>query len=406
MSPGYHNIRIGDYFYDLPDEKIAKYPLPERDSSKLLHWNGAEINDRVFRDLPGILSPGSLLVFNNTRVIRARLIFRKESGATIEIFCLEPLEPYDFEMNLSCTTGVVWKCLIGNLRRWKSGRLTATFTAEGVTRVLHAEKISSEGGTFMIRFEWEGGHISFGEVLEAIGHMPVPPYLGREDEQIDVSSYQTVYARIEGSVAAPTAGLHFTPSLLKSLTDSGFDTAELTLHVSAGTFRPVKSEKIIDHQMHREHFYVSQHILRSLKGRKVIAVGTTTVRTLESIYWLGVKCAEGIMNDGNSASVSQWEPYTHRSDLDMDTAVESLLETMNNAGIETLEATTDIMIVPGYRFRAVNGMITNFHQPGSTLLLLVAAFTGSRWREVYDHALTSGYRFLSYGDSMLLQPEK
>ena len=406
MSPGYHNIRIGDYFYDLPDEKIAKYPLPERDSSKLLHWNGVDINDSIFRDLPAILSPGSLLVFNNTRVIRARLIFRKESGATIEIFCLEPLEPYDFEMNLSCTTGVVWKCLVGNLRRWKSGRLTATFTTEGVTRVLHAEKISSEGGTFMIRFEWEGGHISFGEVLEAIGHMPVPPYLGREDEQIDVSSYQTVYARVEGSVAAPTAGLHFTPSLLKSLTDSGFDTAELTLHVSAGTFRPVKSEKIIDHQMHREHFYVSQHILRSLKGRMVIAVGTTTVRTLESIYWLGVKCAEGIMKDGNSASVSQWEPYTRRSDLDMDTAVESLLETMKNAGIETLEATTDIMIVPGYRFRAVNGMITNFHQPGSTLLLLVAAFTGSRWREVYDHALASGYRFLSYGDSMLLQPEK
>lgn len=403
MSSSYKNIRIGDYFYDLPDEKIAKYPLSVRDSSKLLHWCGTEIRDKVFRDLPDILNPGSLLVFNNTRVIRARLIFSKESGATIEIFCLEPVEPYDFAINLSCTTGVVWKCLVGNLRRWKSGKLAATFVAEGMSRRLHAERISSDGDTFMIRFEWEGEHITFGEVLEAMGHMPIPPYLGRGDELSDVSSYQTVYARIEGSVAAPTAGLHFTPSLLRSLAEKGFDTAEVTLHVSAGTFRPVKSEMITDHLMHREHFYVSQHILRSLKGKKVIAVGTTTVRTLESIYWLGVQCAEGILKAGGNVSVHQWEPYTRHSDIDMETAAGHLLDMMNNAGIETLEATTDIMIVPGYRFRVINGMITNFHQPGSTLLLLVAALTGNAWRDIYDHALGSGYRFLSYGDSMLLE---
>ncbi|MCU0376993.1 MAG: S-adenosylmethionine:tRNA ribosyltransferase-isomerase [Bacteroidales bacterium] len=404
MSPDHINIRIGDYVYDLPEERIARYPLPERDSSKLLCWNGIEIKDMVFRELPDILSPDNLLVFNNTRVIRARLLFRKESGATIEIFCLEPLDPYDFAMNLSSTTGVVWKCLAGNAKRWKNERLTASFIADGVTRSLHAVKLSSEEGTFTVRFEWEGEQISFGEVLEAMGHMPIPPYLGRDDEQSDIISYQTVYARIEGSVAAPTAGLHFTPSLLKSLKERGFDTAEVTLHVSAGTFRPVKSEMISDHLMHREHFYVSQHILRGLIGRKVIAVGTTTVRTLESIYWLGVQCAKGNLKAGTIAAVSQWEPYSGQSDIDTDSAIRCLIGMMESAGTDTLEATTDIMIVPGYRFRIVNGMITNFHQPGSTLLLLVAAFTGNRWRELYDHALTSGYRFLSYGDSMLLEP--
>lgn len=403
MSHSLTDISTGDYLYDLPDEKIARYPLAERDRSMLLHWNGVGIADRVFRDLPETLSPDNLLVFNNTRVIRARLRFRKESGASIEVFCLEPLEPHEFAMNLSGTTGVVWKCLVGNLKRWKSGRLTANFETGGVTRTFSAERLSSEGGTVAIRFEWEGEHISFGEVLEAMGHMPIPPYLGREDEQSDVSSYQTVYARIEGSVAAPTAGLHFTPSLLKTLKLSGFDTAEVTLHVSAGTFRPVKSERVTDHVMHREHFYVSQHILRSLRGRKVIAVGTTTVRTLESIYWLGVQCAGGTLKAGSIASVAQWEPYAGQIDMDMDTAAGCLLCMMENAGIETFEATTDIMIVPGYRFRVIRGMITNFHQPGSTLLLLVAAFTGNRWREIYDHALASGYRFLSYGDCMLLE---
>jgi S-adenosylmethionine:tRNA ribosyltransferase-isomerase len=403
MEEGYINIRISDYSYDLPDDKIAKYPLPQRDASRLLTWNGKTINDIIFKELPSVMDPQALLVFNNTRVIRARLHFRKDNGAEIEIFCLEPHEPHDYAQNLSSSGNVEWKCLIGNLKRWKQGILKKEFVCGAVRVELYAEKVKAEGDTFIIRFSWEDLNISFGEVLETMGHVPIPPYLGRNDEASDVLTYQTVYASINGSVAAPTAGLHFTPAVLDALTKKGVETADITLHVSAGTFRPVKTELICDHIMHTEHFYVTPEALHRFRSRKITAVGTTTVRTLESLYWLGIKCAEGRWPVRGNPSVSQWEPYGNDTQMDMDTAIDHLLLMMEHKGIEILEATTDVIIVPGYRFRVVNSMLTNFHQPGSTLLLLVAAFTGEAWKEIYRHALSSGYRFLSYGDSMLLK---
>ena len=406
MKELYGNIRITEYSYDLPVERIAKYPLPERDRSRLLVWNGKVITDRVFSDLPELADPEHLLVFNNTRVIRARLRFRKETGAVIEVFCLEPHLPHDFARNLSSSVSVEWKCLIGNLKRWKHGALEAEFVSSGRSCHLLAERIDSEGDSFIVRFTWDAGDISFAEVLESMGHMPIPPYLGRDDEESDAATYQTLYARHDGSVAAPTAGLHFTPALLNRLHEKGIEKAEITLHVSAGTFRPVKSELICDHMMHTEHFFVSRETLKKLRGRKITAVGTTTVRTLESLYWLGLSSAAGRWPAEGIPSVSQWEPYEAGDCMEADVALDRLLEVMDGRDIEVLEAKTDIIIVPGYRFRIVGSMITNFHQPRSTLLLLVAAFAGNAWRDIYDHALAAGYRFLSYGDSMLLSAER
>jgi S-adenosylmethionine:tRNA ribosyltransferase-isomerase len=345
------------------------------------------------------------MIFNNTRVIRARLKFRKESGASIEIFCLEPFLPVDFANNLSSCCSVEWKCLIGNLKRWKRGILVSEFVHDGCSHTLRAERMAAVGDSFVVRFSWDADEISFAELLESMGHMPIPPYLGRDDEQSDGATYQTLYARHDGSVAAPTAGLHFTPLLLGRLHEKGIEKSEITLHVSAGTFRPVKSELICDHMMHTEHFFVSRKTLERLRGRKITAVGTTTVRTLESLYWLGLSYAAGRWPEEGIPSVSQWEPYETGDEADADVALDRLLELMDRRGIEVLEAKTDIIIVPGYRFRIVGSMITNFHQPRSTLLLLVAAFTGNAWRDIYDHALTAGYRFLSYGDSMLLTPQ-
>lgn len=412
-DPG--NIRIEDYTYKLPDDRIARYPLKERDSSRLLVWNGADIKDRVFRDLPGLIAPGSLMVFNNTRVIRARLLFKKESGAVIEIFCLEPHEPRELSLSLSSSSGVEWVCLVGNLKRWKKGRLTAVFQLAGIDHKLYAERLSASGDAFMIRFGWDDPLITFGEILDTLGHVPIPPYLGREDEESDRKRYQTTYASVDGSVAAPTAGLHFTPAVIEGLSRAGINQAEVTLHVSAGTFRPVKSEKISDHRMHTEHFFITADTVRKLKHADITAVGTTTVRTLESIYWLGAAIAAG-RNPGEYPSVSQWEPYENDSLISAEGALDHLLEWMLKKGkAETegkgeiegefqVEVRTDIIIVPGYRFRLIKGLVTNFHQPGSTLLLLVAALTGESWKDIYSHALATGYRFLSYGDSMLLRP--
>jgi len=396
------DIRIDEYKYDLPQERIARYPLPERDASKLLVWDGKNISDRVFKDLPSLLDSNNLLVFNNTRVIRARLLFVKESGAAIEIFCLEPNEPHDFSQNLASAGPVEWKCLIGNLKRWKTGMLRGQFVHGGSGKTLFAERLEADGSTFIVRFSWDDDKISFGEVLEAMGHVPVPPYLGRNDEESDAVTYQTVYARVDGSVAAPTAGLHFTPSVLLALRDKGIGTAEITLHVSAGTFRPVKSEMICDHLMHTEHFFVTRDTLQALRGRKITAVGTTTVRTLESLYWLGIKCAEGRWPEEDIPHVSQWEPYNNETRVTPESSIDHLLKMMDQKKTDVLEATTGLIIVPGYRFRTISAMITNYHQPGSTLLLLVAAFTGESWKELYNHALSADYRFLSYGDSMLL----
>ena len=405
MKDLYGNIRITDYSYDLPAERIARYPLAERDRSRLLVWDGREISDRVFSDLPDLADPGHLMVFNNTRVIRARLKFRKESGAAIEVFCLEPYLPADFANNLSSCCQVEWKCLIGNLKRWKQGALVSEFVHNGCSHTLSAEITAAVDDSFVVRFSWDAGDISFAELLESMGHMPIPPYLGRDDEQSDAATYQTLYAQHDGSVAAPTAGLHFTPALLDRLREKGIEKSEVTLHVSAGTFRPVKSELICDHMMHTEHFFVTRSTLERLRGRKITAVGTTTVRTLESLYWLGLRSAAGRWPEEGIPSVSQWEPYETGDGFEADDALDRLLELMNRRGIEVLEAKTDIIIVPGYRFRIVGSMITNFHQPRSTLLLLVAAFTGNSWSDIYDHALTAGYRFLSYGDSMLLTPQ-
>ena len=398
------NIRIADYTYDLPHERIAKYPLTERDASKLLVWDGDSISDRVFRELPSVADRDAVMVFNNTRVIRARLIFRKESGAAIEVFCLEPHIPGEFSMNLSSGGPVEWTCLIGNLKRWKKGLLESRFTHAGREYILTAERTGTHGDSFIVRFSWDDSSLSFAQVLEDMGHMPIPPYLGRSDEESDKSTYQTTYARINGSVAAPTAGLHFTPAVMEALERNGIGHAEVTLHVSAGTFRPVKSELIADHMMHSEHFFVSRTTLERLRESKITAVGTTTVRTLESLYWLGLSSAERRWPSNRIPSVSQWEPYETEANVTPSEAIDLLLTQLERDGKDVLEAKTDIIIVPGYRFRMVQSMLTNFHQPHSTLLLLVAAFTGDSWKKIYDHALTSGYRFLSYGDSMLLSP--
>jgi len=403
MKNEFGNIRIADYTYDLPPERIAKYPLPERDRSKLLVWDGSRISDHIFSELPALADDASLIVFNNTRVIRARLIFRKESGAVIEVFCLEPHNPAEFSMNLASGGPVEWKCLVGNLKRWKHGMLESHFIHEGRKHTLTAERTGNEGDAFIVKFSWDNESLSFAGVLESMGHMPIPPYLGRDDEESDKTAYQTAYARVNGSVAAPTAGLHFTPAVIGALDNAGIERAEVTLHVSAGTFRPVKSELICDHMMHSEHFFVTKQVLERLRSNKTTAVGTTTVRTLESLYWLGLSFAEGKWPAEGIPCVSQWEPYEKNTDTDPVVAIDNLLAALEKNGRDVLEARTDIIIVPGYRFRIVNSMLTNFHQPRSTLLLLVAAFTGERWRDLYNHALASGYRFLSYGDSMLLR---
>ena len=404
MSRLYGNIRITDYSYDLPGERIAKYPLPERDRSRLLIWDGDRITDTHFSELPSYIEQNNLLVFNNTKVIRARLVFRKESGARIEVFCLEPHQPFDFEQNLSSSGYVEWKCLIGNLKRWKTGPLRASFRHHGSQVTLIAEKAGADDDSFIVRFSWDDNELTFADLLASMGHMPIPPYLNRDDEESDVTDYQTLYASVNGSVAAPTAGLHFTPAVFNALDAKGVHKTEITLHVSAGTFRPVKSELICDHMMHTEHFYITSGVLKTLLGKKITAVGTTSVRALESLYWLGIKAAGGLLTDEAIPSVYQWDPYEYEPGNDTDSSLRHLLRFMEDRGLDRIEARTDIIIVPGYRFRLVNSMVTNFHQPRSTLLLLVAAFTGDAWKEIYDHALGSGYRFLSYGDSMLLKP--
>lgn len=405
MKSGHRDIRIEDYSYELPESRIAPYPLEERDMAKLLVWDGRNISDRHFTDLPQLLDSDTLLVFNNTRVIRARLLFTRESGAAIEIFCLEPSSPGDFAMNLSSAGPVRWKCLVGNLKKWKGDRLTSRCVLRGRETELSTELQSPPGATVTVKFAWDNEEVTFGEILESLGHMPIPPYLGRDDEESDRENYQTVYARIDGSVAAPTAGLHFTASLFDRLAQAGISREEVTLHVSAGTFRPVKTETIGDHTMHSEHFFVTADTLRRLRGRKITAVGTTTVRTLESLYWLGKGLIEGSIEDNGIPSVPQWAPYSDSRTPDPEIVTDFLLEYMKKRGRDYLEALTELMIIPGYRFRYVNSMITNFHQPRSTLLLLVAAFTGKEWKTIYNHSLESGYRFLSYGDGMLLKGE-
>jgi S-adenosylmethionine:tRNA ribosyltransferase-isomerase len=398
------DINLDDYDYDLPADRIAQYPVKERDMSQLLIHNGKSISKDLFRNIYKYLPEDSLLVFNNTKVIRARVLFRKETGATIEVLCLEPLTPFEYEESFSSKGPVEWKCIIGNLKKWKSGKITTTFNYCNNQYNLTAERICSEGEAWRVRFSWNSEVISFGEVIEVTGHIPLPPYINREDETMDIKRYQTVYSAIKGSVAAPTAGLHFTNRVFNKFKDKDIRTIELTLHVGAGTFQPIKNKNISDHVMHCEHFYVTEKSLEKLLENrgKIIAVGTTSVRTLESLYWLGVKIINSTSADCRKLTLGQWEPYNMESNITVKDSLSALLNLIRERNCFILAASTSIMVVPGYKFRVINGMITNFHQPHSTLLLLISAWIGKSWKEVYKFALDNNFRFLSYGDSSLL----
>lgn len=391
-----------DYDYELPEDRIAKYPLEQRDASKLLVYRGGEISDAHFRDIADLLPEGALLVRNNTKVIRARLKFAKATGAVIEIFCLEPLDPAEVEQVFVARGHAVWKCIVGNSKRWKEGSITCRIAGNGL--VISATRLSSDGNTSVIRFDWEPADSTFAQVIEAAGVIPIPPYLNRETEAIDDTRYQTVYSLHKGSVAAPTAGLHFTPEVLSRVEAKGHRIVNVTLHVGAGTFKPVQTENVEEHVMHSEHIVVQSDVIRLLAAQRkggIVAVGTTSVRTLESLYWLGVMALEGKDIEGGLA---QWDAYHLPQDYSPAQALGALADHLDAAGLQELHSQTRIMIMPGYKFRLVDALITNFHQPHSTLLLLIGAFVGMEWKRIYRHALDNGYRFLSYGDSSLLIP--
>lgn len=408
------DIRIADFSYELPDERIAKYPLAERDASKLLIYNHGSISHRHFRDVPELLPEGSLMVMNNTRVIQARMHFRKETGALIEVFCLEPARPNDYVLMFQQTAACTWHCLVGNSKKWKSGVLSRAITVEGREVVLTAERsldtdLAAKAGEQLIRFSWTDTSITWAQVIDACGELPIPPYLNRKTEESDLRTYQTVYSKVKGSVAAPTAGLHFTPAVLNAIDQRGIERAELTLHVGAGTFKPVKSERIEGHEMHSEWIYVPRTVIEALLRHhcECTAVGTTSVRTLESLYYIGKKILANPDITEDQLPVAQWEPYEGVSgeDVKSEDCLSAILQWLDRNGISALHTATQIIIAPGYRYHIVRRMITNFHQPQSTLLLLVSAFVGDdHWRDIYRYALDHDFRFLSYGDSSLLIP--
>ena len=397
-------LLIDRYDYPLPEERIAKYPLAERDMSKLLVFQDGVIREDHFRHIGDYLPAGSHLIYNNTRVIQARLVFHKASGARIEVFCLEPIAPHDYQLSLGSTDGCIWKCMVGNLKKWKEGALEMPIAGT----VFRAERLQTTGNTHSIRFSWDNPTLSFAEILDAVGELPIPPYLNRATEESDKRTYQTVYSRIKGSVAAPTAGLHFTEAVLADLRSRGITTAELTLHVGAGTFQPVKTADANEHTMHTEIIAVPRATIASVREHlgHIVAVGTTSVRTLESLYYIGVQMHDGRWSD-TECHVGQFEPYERDYQLPVADALTAILNYLDRTHQDTLHAETQIMIRPGFIFRIVCQMITNFHQPKSTLLLLVSAFLdgdspeGKNWHAVYDYALTHDFRFLSYGDSNL-----
>ena len=396
------NINIKDYNYELPDSRIAKYPLEERDQSKLLEFRDSCITEHIFRDLPGLLPDNAIMVFNDTKVVPARLHFRRESGASIEVFCLEPHLPVEYNVNFASTGQCEWRCIVGNVKKWKGDvlRLDNPDGDESVSLMnLRAELVERQGETSIVRFLWDNG-AAFSAVLEACGRIPIPPYLNRDTESIDSERYQTLYAKYRGSVAAPTAGLHFTDAVLEAIRNRGIDTETVCLHVGAGTFLPVKSDNVAEHRMHREPFSVSLDFLMKLRhgGHLVIAVGTTSVRTLESLYYVGV----GIIEEGEAKDVDQWAPYAREYDYSLEESLDAIIDYLKARGETSLRVGTRIIIVPGFRFRVVDVLVTNFHQPQSTLLLLISAFIGGEWKPVYEYALAHSFRFLSYGDSSLL----
>ena len=392
-------LSISDYNYPLPEERIAKYPLPERDHSKLLIYKDGEVREDHFFRVGDYIPAHSLLVYNNTRVIQARLVFHKPSGARIEIFCLEPLAPHDYQLSLSSTEGCTWKCMIGNAKKFRETAIDMSLQVAGGNVVLRATKGEQMGNTFAVTFSWDGG-LSFAEILDAVGELPIPPYLNRPTEERDKTTYQTVYSRIKGSVAAPTAGLHFTEAVLADLRQRGIKTTELPLHVGAGTFQPVKTEDANLHTMHTEIIAVPRQAIVDILANlgHIVAVGTTSMRTLESLYFLGCMLLRG----DRSLHVPQFMPYEQEWTLSTEEALQALLAYLDETHQDTLHAETQIMIKPGYRFRVVEQLITNFHQPKSTLLLLVSAFVGEDWKKIYDYALAHDFRFLSYGDSSIL----
>lgn len=428
------HLHIADFNYDLPDERIAKFPLAERDQSKLLVYNHGTVSEDVFTSLPAYLPEGALMVFNNTKVIQARMHFRKETGALIEIFCMEPYAPVDYQLNFAQTGSVEWLCMIGNLKRWKSGALSREIVVHGKTLTLTVDRPQlsdseqhltgllhkADGTNHLVRFAWGDDTVSFSEVLEAVGELPIPPYLNRKTEESDLHTYQTVYSKIKGSVAAPTAGLHFTDRVLQAIDEAGIDREELTLHVGAGTFKPVKSEEIADHEMHSEFIVVKRQTIDKLiaHGGHAVAVGTTSVRTLESLYYIGRKLDRNPQASEEDLHVNQWEPYDEMSEQERQQIasgqvkadeltlryLKNIQEYLERSSLAALHTSTQIIIAPGYTYHIVNRIVTNFHQPQSTLLLLVSAFVNGDWRRIYDYALAHDFRFLSYGDSSILIP--
>lgn len=417
------HIRISDYNYPLPDDRIAKFPIAERDHSKLLLYRHGEIGEDVFYNLPKYLPEGSLMVMNNTRVIQARIHFRKSTGALIEVFLMEPAEPRDYEQMFQSRGRCAWLCMVGNLKKWKEGPLQRQFDIGGshftLTATMNRDRSahSATGTNYWIDFAWDAAGISFAEILDAVGELPIPPYLNRDTQESDKTAYQTVYSKIKGSVAAPTAGLHFTDKVLRELDRKGIERDELTLHVGAGTFKPVKSEEIEGHEMHSEYIVVHRHTFERLLAHdcRVTAVGTTSVRTLESLYYIGVKLQKNHDAQEADLHVNQWEPYDLESNAEglviVDgkvvsprQAIRNVLDYLERNDLEVLHGSTQIIIAPGYKYKIVKALITNFHQPQSTLLLLVSAFVNGDWRRIYDYALPHQFRFLSYGDSSLLIP--
>jgi S-adenosylmethionine:tRNA ribosyltransferase-isomerase len=400
------NIHISDYNYLLPDDKIAKFPKEQRDQSKLLVYQSGKIKEDIFYNLPKYLPKNSLMIFNNTKVIQARLHFKKVSGALIEIFLLEPSMPTDYELMFQTKGYCEWLCLIGNLKKWKEGILVKEFIYNGETVRIEATKKESIGTSHKVALKWDNTSLSFAELIDLIGELPIPPYLNRETEESDKTTYQTIYSKINGSVAAPTAGLHFTNNVLQDLDSYGIEREELTLHVGAGTFKPVKSEELSGHDMHTEYISVSKQTLEKLLSydSSAIAVGTTSVRTLESLYYMGVKLHSNPDLSEQELHITQWEPYKVKSSLTATEAIEEIIKYLDRNNVSTLHSSTQIMIAPGYNYKIVKLLITNFHQPQSTLLLLVSAFVKGNWKTIYDYALAHDFRFLSYGDSSLLIP--
>ncbi len=399
------HIQFDSFMYDLKDEQIAKYPLKDRDQSNLLIWTPGTLKHDVFKHIGKYLNADDMMVFNDTKVIQARILFHKATGAAIEIFCLEPYQPAEYTQSFMQTRACEWKCMVGNMKKWKSGTLEKEIRIGDETVFLVAKKVKELEGKHIIRFTWEGDN-TFAHVIEQAGVIPIPPYLKRPTERVDHTRYQTIYSRHKGSVAAPTAGLHFTNHVMNALQQQGICFENITLHVGAGTFAPVKSNDISNHQMHTEHYGVTRSAIENLvsNSRNIIAVGTTTLRTLESLYWSGMK----LLNKHEQPHhVNQWEPSYHKNEVDVATSLEAVLNYLEKERRDVFYGSTRLMIVPGYSFFMAKGLVTNFHQPRSTLLLLVAAFTGNdEWIKIYDYAMNHNFRFLSYGDSSLLLPGK